>query len=72
MPLLWGVFASNAAVLAIATMLLALTPATLSSPVAVTEAIALAGGWPPCWRWISCSCGVHWGRSIGWESVPTP
>src|SRR5215208_6367444 len=44
MPLLWRVFASNAAVLVAATLLLVLSPATVSFPVALTEAVVLAGG----------------------------
>ena len=44
MSLLWRVFASNAAVLAAATLALVLSPATVSFPVALTEAVVLAGG----------------------------
>lgn len=44
MPLLWRVFATNAAVLTAATLLLVLSPATVSFPIAVTELIALAAG----------------------------
>jgi two-component system, NarL family, sensor histidine kinase UhpB len=44
MPLLWRVFVGNAVVLAAATALLILTPATVSFPIALTEAIVLAGG----------------------------
>jgi two-component system sensor histidine kinase UhpB len=43
-PLFWRVFAVNALVLALATAALALSPATVSSPVAVTEAVVLAVG----------------------------
>jgi two-component system sensor histidine kinase UhpB len=43
-PLFWRVFAMNALVLALATAVLALSPATVSSPVAVTEAVVLALG----------------------------
>jgi signal transduction histidine kinase len=43
-PLFWRVFATNALVLALATAVLALSPATVSSPVAVTEAVVLALG----------------------------
>jgi two-component system, NarL family, sensor histidine kinase UhpB len=46
MTLLWRVFATNAAVLVAATMLLALTPATVSFPLALTEAVVLAAGLP--------------------------
>jgi hypothetical protein len=38
MPLLWRVFASNAAVLVGAALLLVLSPATVSFPVALTWA----------------------------------
>lgn len=44
MSLLWRVFTINAAVLAVATMLLVLSPATVSFPVAVTEAVVLTLG----------------------------
>jgi two-component system sensor histidine kinase UhpB len=44
MSLLWRVFLGNAAVLAAATLLLIATPATVSFPIALTEAIVLAGG----------------------------
>jgi two-component system, NarL family, sensor histidine kinase UhpB len=44
MPLLWRVFATNAAVLIAATLLLVITPATVSFPVAWTEVIVLAVG----------------------------
>jgi two-component system sensor histidine kinase UhpB len=44
MPLLWRVFLGNAVVLTVATLLLVLTPATVSFPVALTEAVVLAGG----------------------------
>ena len=44
MSLLWRVFACNAAVLAAATLVLVLSPATVSFPVALTEAVVLAGG----------------------------
>ena len=44
MPLLWRVFASNAAVLVAATLLLVLSPATVSFPVALTEAVVLVVG----------------------------
>ena len=43
-PLFWRIFAMNALVLALATAVLALSPATVSSPVAVMEAIVLALG----------------------------
>jgi two-component system, NarL family, sensor histidine kinase UhpB len=42
--LLWRVFASNALVLLVATTALVLSPATVSFPVALTEAIVLALG----------------------------
>jgi two-component system, NarL family, sensor histidine kinase UhpB len=44
MPLLWRVFASNAAVLVAAALLLVLSPATVSFPVALTEAMVLVVG----------------------------
>ena len=44
MTLLWRVFASNAAVLIIATLVLILSPVTVSFPIAVAELIALSGG----------------------------
>ena len=44
MSLLWRVFAVNAAVLALATLALAVSPATVSFPLAVTEAIVLSVG----------------------------
>ncbi len=43
-PLLWRVFATNAAVLAVATMLLVLTPVTVSFPIALAELVVLVGG----------------------------
>jgi two-component system sensor histidine kinase UhpB len=43
-PLFWRVFATNAAVLVLAAAVLALSPATISFPVAVTEAIVLVVG----------------------------
>ena len=43
-PLLWRVFATNAVVLAAATLLLVLTPATVSFPIALAELIVLMGG----------------------------
>jgi two-component system sensor histidine kinase UhpB len=44
MPLLWKVFAGNAAVLLVATLVLVLSPATVSFPVALEELAVLAGG----------------------------
>jgi two-component system, NarL family, sensor histidine kinase UhpB len=44
MSLFWRVFATNALVLAVATATLALSPATVSFPVALTEAVVLALG----------------------------
>jgi two-component system sensor histidine kinase UhpB len=44
MPLLWRVFATNAAVLVAAALILVLTPITVSFPVALTEAAVVAGG----------------------------
>ena len=42
--MLWRVFASNAAVLVVATLVLVLSPITVSFPIALVELIALAGG----------------------------
>ena len=47
--LFWRVFAINALVLAVATAVLVLSPATVSSPVAVAEALVLALGLGACW-----------------------
>jgi two-component system sensor histidine kinase UhpB len=44
LPLFWRVFVMNALVLAVATAVLVLSPATVSSPVALTEAIVLGLG----------------------------
>jgi two-component system sensor histidine kinase UhpB len=44
MPLLWRVFATNAAVLAAATLLLVVSPATVSFPIALAELIVLVAG----------------------------
>ena len=44
MSLLWRVFAVNAAVLVVATVALAVSPATVSFPLALTEAIVLTVG----------------------------
>jgi two-component system sensor histidine kinase UhpB len=41
LPLVWRVFAINATLLAIATLLLALTPVTIHAPIALVEAIDL-------------------------------
>jgi len=41
LPLLWRVFAINATLLAIATLLLALTPVTIHAPIALVEVIDL-------------------------------
>jgi two-component system, NarL family, sensor histidine kinase UhpB len=43
-PLFWRVFATNAAVLIAAAVALVVTPATVSFPVALTEAVVLAAG----------------------------
>jgi two-component system, NarL family, sensor histidine kinase UhpB len=43
-PLLWRVFATNAVVLAVATLLLVLTPATVSFPIALAELVVLVAG----------------------------
>jgi two-component system, NarL family, sensor histidine kinase UhpB len=44
LPLFWRVFAANALVLALAAAALALSPATVSFPVALTEAVVLVAG----------------------------
>ena len=44
MPLLWRVFVTNAAVLVAATLVLVLSPATVSFPVALTEVAVLVAG----------------------------
>jgi two-component system sensor histidine kinase UhpB len=44
MTLQWRVFATNAAVLIVATLILAITPLTVSFPIALAELIALVGG----------------------------
>jgi two-component system sensor histidine kinase UhpB len=44
MPLLWRVFATNAAVLVAATLVLVVSPATVSFPVALTEVAVLLAG----------------------------
>jgi two-component system sensor histidine kinase UhpB len=43
-PLLWRVFATNAAVLVAATLVLIVSPATVSFPIALAELIVLMGG----------------------------
>jgi two-component system sensor histidine kinase UhpB len=43
-PLLWRIFAANALVLLAATLLLAVSPATVSFPIALTEAVVLSSG----------------------------
>jgi len=44
LPLLWKVFLTNAAVLAIATLVLALAPVTVSVPIRLTELLVLLAG----------------------------
>ena len=44
LSLFWRVFATNAAVLALAATVLVVSPATISSPVALTEAVVVALG----------------------------
>jgi two-component system sensor histidine kinase UhpB len=44
MPPLWKAFVGNAVVLVVATLLLVLTPVTVSFPVALTEVVVLAAG----------------------------
>jgi two-component system, NarL family, sensor histidine kinase UhpB len=43
-PLLWRVFATNAAVLVAATLVLVVSPATVSFPIALAELIVIIGG----------------------------
>src|ERR1044072_9147042 len=43
-PLWWRAFATNSAVLTAATLVLTVSPATVSFPIAVTEALVLACG----------------------------
>lgn len=43
-PLLWRAFITNSAVLTVAVVMLAASPATVSFPIAVAEALVLAGG----------------------------
>jgi hypothetical protein len=43
-PLIWRAFATNSAVLTVAAVALAVSPATVSFPIAVAEALVLAGG----------------------------
>jgi two-component system sensor histidine kinase UhpB len=44
LPLLWRVFAINAVLLAVATLLLAVTPVTIHAPIALLEALDLVVG----------------------------
>ena len=44
MRLLWRVFATNAAVLVLATLVLVISPLTVSFPIALAELVAVAGG----------------------------
>jgi two-component system sensor histidine kinase UhpB len=44
MTLLWRVFATNAAILVLATLVLVLSPITISFPIALTEVIVVAAG----------------------------
>jgi two-component system sensor histidine kinase UhpB len=44
MTLLWRVFATNAAVLVAATLVLVISPVTVSFPIALAELVALTGG----------------------------
>jgi two-component system, NarL family, sensor histidine kinase UhpB len=44
MTLLWRVFATNAAVLVVATLILVLTPITVSFPIALTEILVVGAG----------------------------
>jgi two-component system sensor histidine kinase UhpB len=43
-PLQWRVFATNAAVLTVATLVLVVSPATVSFPIALTELVVLGAG----------------------------
>ena len=44
MTLLWRVFATNAAVLVLATLVLVISPLTVSFPIALAELVAVSGG----------------------------
>ncbi len=44
LPLVWRIFAVNAAVFAVGALALAVSPATVSFPIVVTEALVLAAG----------------------------
>ena len=44
LPLFWRVFAINAALLVIATLVLSLTPVTIHAPIALVEVLVLAAG----------------------------
>jgi two-component system sensor histidine kinase UhpB len=44
MPLAWRIFLANAAILVVATLALAISPATVSFPIALTEGIVLTVG----------------------------
>ena len=44
MTLLWRVFATNAAVLVAATLVLVISPVTVSFPIALAELVAVLGG----------------------------
>jgi two-component system, NarL family, sensor histidine kinase UhpB len=44
MTLLWRVFGTNAAILVAATLVLVLSPVTVSSPIALAELVAVSGG----------------------------
>ena len=44
LELFWRVFAINAGLLVVATLLLALTPVTIHAPIAVVEGVTLAVG----------------------------
>ena len=51
MSLFWRVFTANAALLTAATVVLGVSPVTVSWPIVVTEAVVpglgLVGSWPP-------------------------
>jgi two-component system sensor histidine kinase UhpB len=44
MTLLWRIFATNAAVLVVATLVLVISPVTVSFPIALTELVVVIGG----------------------------
>ena len=60
MPLLWKLFAGNAAVLVVATLVLLLTPATISFPVALWELAVLVPGLAAMLAIVGMVMDVRW------------